>query len=274
MFMPSVQGGHDLSPSVPLKTILTDLSLTSGLILCLDAADENSYSGSGQTWSDVSGTSNDYYLGAGSGSSTDDPTFNAGGYWDLDGGDYFTPVSASKLSTIDDMHQDNADFTWWARVYTVAGGGSAQYLLNNNINGSNQNDVGVIWRNLGTTTQTNQVQVYDVPVNNLEMANQTTDTISNDAWHNIALSVDEASGGTASFAYIDGGIMDSGFDGTYSSPNTGVATDTLNIGATTAPTPGNFLQNGSKLAAFAMWTSSLTTSNLADIDAEMQRSEG
>ena len=32
--------------------------VTSGLVLCLNAADKNSYPGSGTTWTDLSGNSN------------------------------------------------------------------------------------------------------------------------------------------------------------------------------------------------------------------------
>ena len=36
--------------------------VTDGLILCLDAADKNSYPGSGNTWYDLSGNGNDGIL--------------------------------------------------------------------------------------------------------------------------------------------------------------------------------------------------------------------
>jgi len=36
-------------------------TVTNGLVLCLDAADKNSYPGSGTTWTDVSGTSNKWF---------------------------------------------------------------------------------------------------------------------------------------------------------------------------------------------------------------------
>ena len=45
--------------------------VTSGLVLCLNAADKNSYPGSGTTWTDLSGNSNN-------GTLTNGPTFNTG----------------------------------------------------------------------------------------------------------------------------------------------------------------------------------------------------
>jgi len=52
-----------------------------GLVLCLDAKDPNSYSGSGSTWSDVS--SNDYD------GTINGATYNSGGYFAFDGSDDF-----------------------------------------------------------------------------------------------------------------------------------------------------------------------------------------
>jgi hypothetical protein len=45
--------------------------VTSGLVLCLNAADKNSYPGTGTTWTDLSGNSNN-------GTLTNGPTFNTG----------------------------------------------------------------------------------------------------------------------------------------------------------------------------------------------------
>lgn len=72
-------------------------SIVSNMELELDASETSSYSGSGQTWSNLiadpdsgaSQTDNDFFLGADSGASTDDPTFNVDRF-DLDGGDLFT----------------------------------------------------------------------------------------------------------------------------------------------------------------------------------------
>ncbi len=57
----------------------------SGLVLCLDAADKNSYPGTGATWTDLSGNNR-------IGTLTNGPTFNSGnnGYITFDGVDDFT----------------------------------------------------------------------------------------------------------------------------------------------------------------------------------------
>lgn len=83
-----------------LINTIRNLGLTSGLQVCLDAGDANSYS-SGQVWGDLSGNGYDFNRGTGSGSDGADPTFNgtagrqsSGEYWSGDGGDYFTYDSA------------------------------------------------------------------------------------------------------------------------------------------------------------------------------------
>ena len=59
--------------------------VTDGLVLCLDAADRNSYPGSGNTWYDLSGNGNDGTFGPG----TAAPTFSGdnGGVLNFDGSD-------------------------------------------------------------------------------------------------------------------------------------------------------------------------------------------
>ena len=51
--------------------------VTDGLVLCLDAADNNSYPGSGNTWTDLSGQGNN-------GTLVNGPTFNSGNKGSLD----------------------------------------------------------------------------------------------------------------------------------------------------------------------------------------------
>ena len=68
--------------------------VTNGLVLALDAADKNSYRGSGTTWTDVSGNNN-------TGTLTNGPTFNGGngGSIVFDGvDDYVNVANASSLN--------------------------------------------------------------------------------------------------------------------------------------------------------------------------------
>jgi hypothetical protein len=66
--------------------------VTNGLVLALDAADKNSYSGTGTTWRDLSGNTN-------TGTLTNGPTFNGGngGSIVFDGVDDYSSVATSGL---------------------------------------------------------------------------------------------------------------------------------------------------------------------------------
>jgi hypothetical protein len=65
-------GGEDKS----LFTLLKTAGLDSNLLVCLDAGDPKSYSGSGQTWfNTVPSPLTDFYLGSTSGSDAYDPSF-------------------------------------------------------------------------------------------------------------------------------------------------------------------------------------------------------
>lgn len=101
---------------------LTNLGLKTSLVCCLDAGDSSSYDGSSQTWNDVSGNSNSFYRGSGSGSDSFDPTFHgtAGNkssseYFQNDGGDAFW--QASSLTFMNGWHKSGATFTVAGWVY-------------------------------------------------------------------------------------------------------------------------------------------------------------
>ena len=89
--------------------------ITDGLILCLDAADKKSYSGSGSTWTDRSGNGSN-------GTLTNGPTFNSasGGAFTLDGSnDYITspvPLAAGATTyTIEAVfkpHSNKTQVVW------------------------------------------------------------------------------------------------------------------------------------------------------------------
>ena len=69
--------------------------VTKGLVLALDAADPNSYPGSGTTWSDLTGNNLDATL-------TNGPTFSTDNYGTIvfDGDDDFGEISPSSLTAI------------------------------------------------------------------------------------------------------------------------------------------------------------------------------
>ena len=83
----------------------------------LDATIAASYGGSGQTWANLiaapadsaAQSAYDFYLGATSGSSTDDPAFtgspgSSAAYWACDGGDFFQ-IAAGNTTLLKDAHK-------------------------------------------------------------------------------------------------------------------------------------------------------------------------
>ena len=123
-----------------LAAVMAGLSGASGgiveqnLVCHLDAGDANSYSGSGQTWSDLSPAGNDFYRGATSSPEPSDATFNgaAGGessgeYFSLDGGDWFAVASDPSGNIFRKIGRSDQPFTiemWsyatsWSRKYAA-----------------------------------------------------------------------------------------------------------------------------------------------------------
>ena len=93
----------------------------------LDATIAASYGGSGQTWANYEDSPSDgaaqsdydFHLGAGSGSSTDDPTFTGSAgvdsaFFNLDGGDFFQIKSVASTVALNKAHRSDRNGTWIA----------------------------------------------------------------------------------------------------------------------------------------------------------------
>jgi len=81
-----------------------------GLVLCLDAADRNSYSGTGTVWKDISTNNNTATLVAGPGYS-----FSNGGYFTFNGSTQYALVNNSIISSV----TNSSIFIWF---YPTAAG--------------------------------------------------------------------------------------------------------------------------------------------------------
>jgi hypothetical protein len=95
--------------------------VTSGLILALDAADRNSYSGSGTTWNDMSGNGN-------SGSLINGPTFSSanGGSIIFDGVDDYINCGNNTILNLN----DNYTISIWLKTSTLINQAIIQRYLN------------------------------------------------------------------------------------------------------------------------------------------------
>lgn len=104
-----------------------DGSIVQTPILHLDAADIDSYAGSGQVWADISGHGRDFNFGSSAGSDSSDPAFvgvpGAGDescYMLLDGGDSFSAVAEWNGSTLRNLGRSDIEFTLEYWLYASA----------------------------------------------------------------------------------------------------------------------------------------------------------
>jgi hypothetical protein len=173
--------------------------VTNGLVLSLDAADRNSYPGSGTTWRDMSGRGNN-------GTLTNGPTFdnNNGGSISYDGSNDYVNTSV----------QRNATMTLEAFCFTPATN-FIRAIFESDGTGTNKVELGYTWYNprtfnlfFGPDSYTDNVEV---PAN------------FDNNWHHFLFS---ANNGTGSL-YLDGVLR-------FGPTNFGATarTDTIRIGGT------------------------------------------
>ncbi len=142
--------------------------VTNGLVLCLDAGNPKSYSGSGTTWTDLSRNGNTAIL-------TNGPTFSSanGGHMVFDGtNDYARITSASTLN----MGGKSFTADIWIAVSTTSG--SERMIIEYNV-----------WPTQGTyqvTTQPNQIVVNFIDANSGGKAlYHSIPSFTNGAWTNV-----------------------------------------------------------------------------------------
>ena len=87
--------------------------VTSGLVLCLDAANKRSYPGTGTTWTDLSGNSNN-------GTLTNGPTFSAGNMGSIvfDGSDDYVNISNTSI-----LNNSSQTINIWFLYTSIPGNG-------------------------------------------------------------------------------------------------------------------------------------------------------
>lgn len=242
-------------PDTKLIGLLGQLGMTTGLKLCLDAGDSDSYS-SGQKWLDRSGGGYDFFLGTSSGSDSTDPTFSgaAGGqsaseYWSFDGGDYFT-YDATNESWMDNIHKNSAKFAICGWVY-LTGFSPRVRLCGDIILNATEPGFGIEF----TSTGALRLSVLR-PTNTSVLSVSSTATANTDEWTFFAVQADEAAG--TGILQI-GGTQES-VTTTYSSPSASVAGVSLEVarGGSGAAQPP---PNGSRLSSFAAWEGSIPSAS-------------
>jgi len=224
--------------------------LTSGLKLCLDAGDANSYA-SGQSWLDTSGNGYDFFRGATSGSEASDPTFNgtAGqrastNYWSFDGGDFFR-YDTTNETWMNNLHKDNAIFAVVAWLYAVAVTAGQE----GTIFGTPDHAVDEGAKLYLDENEIPTLAVWSPSGNALTATSGSA--VGLNAWHFIAVSLDEAVGANGGLLVVDG--VTTTFTSTYTTPSSGAAAYTMEIGAGGNGTATGILPSGSRIGMFAAW---------------------
>lgn len=239
-----------VAASTRMIDVIGSLGLTSGLKLCLDAGDENSYS-SGQKWLDTSGGGYDFFRGTSSSSEATDPTFNGtpGGksqseYWSFDGGDFFTYDSANE-TWMQNIHKNNAIFSIVGWIY-LASTGAQQVIFGNTLYlnrvgfGAYANSTGLL--SFGVENGSGTIPAYV----------QNSSAIPTGQWSFVAISFNEATGSNgALFQMNDTQQL---FSSTYTSPSSLSATNVVNIGRDPdSSTPDYYIRNGGRVANLSVW---------------------
>lgn len=169
--------------------------VTSGLTLCLDAANPKSYPGSGTSWFDLSGQNN-------TGTLINGPTYNsaAGGSWSFNGTSNYVSVANS-----DSLNTPNNTLICWAKSNT-----------------STWNDFGFLMSKRSVfimhPQQNLTTVIYYYYLNNT-FASQSVDVSDITAWNMYACSWD----GTRINAYLNGALINFGVKtGPLNTSDTGV----------------------------------------------------
>lgn len=205
--------------------------VTSGLVLALDAADQNSYPGSGTTWTDMSGN-------AYNGTLTNGPTFSSanGGIFTFDGSTQYVslPSSLTRLST-------NYSISMWINPSTV----SASPYLTSDWNGPG--------RNYLFSQVNNKIQLLiGNGTTSQDAAQQSNLSLTANTWYNTAFVVI----GTTHIIYING-ILDNSAVGSYSG---GITSNARNIATSVSPIASDCF-NG-KISSTLIYNRALSTAEI------------
>jgi hypothetical protein len=232
-----------------MKSAIDRLGLTSGLKLCLDASDVNSYSGAGQSWLDTSGNGYDFFRGTTSASQSTDPTFNgsAGGqssseYWSFDGGDFFTYDSANE-TWMQNLHKDGAVFSFAAWVYIATTGTPQVFICTTQY--PDRIGFSFYCSSIGTAR-------FAVDNGTGQAYIEGTLSIPIGQWSFVGVSLTEATGAGGAVYQVNG--TQETKTSTYTSPSSASASNITAIGyGTDDSAPIDYILNGGRMASLVAW---------------------
>lgn len=250
-----------------LKDVLVDCGQWNNIMLCLDAADGNSFT-SGQSWLDTSGNGYDFFRGTNNTIEASDPTFNGVAnaksrfeYWSFDGGDRFTYDSAIE-TWMQNLHKAGAKGTFLIWVY-MASVSTLQGFFGTLTSAGNGTGFSVRL----TANRAIQGILYNNNTLVTEITAPSPLTITNQ-WVQLAISFDIT---TATGCYT---VNNTGADLTLTvgTPATGAASSNLSIGS--QGSGGQPMGAGSRIAAIAFWDRMMSKEEIFSIyDATRTRFE-
>jgi len=237
-------------PPIGFYADIVTAGLTDGLQFSLDAGAIDSYP-SGNQWLDQSGNAHHFYLGADGSVSGDEPTHNgtpgdlsSTEYWTFSGNDFFR-LAQSNPSWVDDMHQDNAQWSWILWYYGIAVGTNFYYM---------GTGIGGVGERPSVNHFTNNLErqivsaFYDTGIAFSPGTHASSLNIG--AWNMLGESVDEAVGASGGFHYLNG--VETPYTSTYSTPSSNPAAYTLEIAA--AGNGVKPVETGCRIGGAMMWS--------------------
>lgn len=230
-----------------LYEIIKKLGLTSNLNVCLDVADPRSYDGSSQTWTDLTGNSNNYFRGPDVSATAKDPTFNGTAnrwldttYFSFDGGDLFKETTDQSFA--DNWHKNNGACTILAVYYPI-----------------NKAATTSLWYTQCTGLLVRNTRVlrfaHNIDNSTLE-TNDSTATLTASTWNFIAAAFDEAT--TSLDLHINSTVE---AKTPTASTSTIAPTDAYRFSGND-DTPTAPAENGERLACFAAWSTKISSTNV------------
>jgi len=241
-------------PPASLLEILEDASLTTNLLVVLDAGDASSYT-SGQTWNNLGPAPTEFFLGSNDQIGPDDPTFHgvAGArtpeeYFTFDGGDVFRESAGGWGD--DNFHHDNTAFTFVVVTYLV--GGFTMFSDCECSDGGENTPGSVFFRN-GTGT----LAYAQEGVTNQALLTTTTGTLPNNAWAFASVTV-VANGETDVVHRFNTTVE------TYNNENHFYGANAANGPATIGAMSNGVgpAANGTRIALYAVWNRALSQAEM------------
>jgi len=176
-------------------------TVTDGLILCLDAANTQSYPGSGTTWTDVSGKNHD-------GTLTNGPTFSSdnGGCIVFDGSDDHIGMLGTATDLGINDTSTSFSFSIWFKT-----GGTSEYYMFDNYDGSSQD--------ISFRLDAGKLELYLRGSGGFINATRYGSYTLN-AWNNAVYNFDSSTSPDLFTAYVNGintGTSTSNFSGNFES---------------------------------------------------------